>query len=635
MTNSRSIASRNRLLAVVAFACALLGAHRAADAGGRKRVVVLEFEGPRSEKFHEDLVRLIKKTHTVVSADKWHGAAEELSADTLSEKNVKKVAHKLKIDAIVEGKIEKRRDEFIIRLKLRAGKSGEQVGDTIDTKAEGPRIDGRAQRDLKDELVGAIDGVESNHLGSVEDEEEEERPARKLARKDAEDDEERPAKKTAKQAEAEEEEDERPAKKTKKTAKAEDDEERPARKTAKQAEAEDEEDRPARRSGFSRRLEDERGADKTDKRARKAEDEEPVKKTAAKTAEAEDDKLPPRKPVVAATRKAEVEDDKLPPKKPVVVARKPEAEDDRLPPKKPAARPADDDDKLPPRKPVDKKVASRDDEDSAEAEAEAEPRGPLDAATAHSHAERAVDAVAGVSITMRRMSFSIRSGFRATPPGYKGIPVAGALVDATVYPLALGHKRSDQLKNIGVELLYDRVIKLSSQDPMTKMTYSTIESRFALNGVYRYPLGSSATSPVVIGSLGFLRQSFNILGPVDIPDVKYSMVPLGAGIRFPLNGKLTLAADARLLVVLAAGQISDGNQYGDATVLGFEGAVGADYLITPNIFVRAAGRIETIGFSFKGNGRQAVARDNDPMTVDVTAGRDNYFAGMATVGYIY
>src|ERR1051325_8579813 len=120
----------------------VLGAH-VAEAGGRKRVVVLDFEGPKSEKFHDDLVRLIKKTHTVVPADKWNGAAEQLGAGTLSGRDVKKVARKLKIDAIVEGKIEKRRDEFILRLKLRAGKSGELIGDSIDTKADGPRVDGR------------------------------------------------------------------------------------------------------------------------------------------------------------------------------------------------------------------------------------------------------------------------------------------------------------------------------------------------------------------------------------------------------------------------------------------------------------------------------------------------------------
>src|ERR1043165_4002186 len=135
MTNSRSSDSRSRLCAIAVAACMVLGAH-GAEAGGRKRVVVLEFEGPKSEKFHDDLVRLIEKTHTVVPAEKWNGTAEQLGAGTRSDRDVKKVARKLKVDAIVEGKIEKRRDEFIIRLKLRAGKSGEMIGASIDTKAE-------------------------------------------------------------------------------------------------------------------------------------------------------------------------------------------------------------------------------------------------------------------------------------------------------------------------------------------------------------------------------------------------------------------------------------------------------------------------------------------------------------------
>jgi hypothetical protein len=614
MRNSRSIASRSRLLAIaIAAACAVLGAHGVADAGGRKRVVVLDFEGPKGDKFHDDLVKLIKKTHTVVPTDKWNGAAEQLDANTLSEKNVKKVARKLKVDAIVEGKVEKRRDEFILRIKLRAGRSGEQVGDTIDTKAEGPRIDGRAQRDLKDELVGAIDNVASNHDGSADAEDDP--PARKSKKADDEDD-DKPAKKVA----------------AKKPSKADDEDDRPAKKPAKKADDE-EDDRPARRTGFSKRLDEERGADRTDKRAKKDdEDDKPVaKKAAARKSEDDEDKLPPKKPVA---RKVEDDEDKLPPKKPAV--KKPEPEDDKPVAKKVAARKAeaDDEDKLPPKKPAAKKVATRDDDDSA-AEAEVERRGPLDAATALSPGERALDAVVGLSVTERRMGYTVRSGLRATPPGYKGIPAAGALLDATFYPLALGHGRSDQRKNIGVELVYDRVIGLNSKDPMSGKTYSTAESRFALSGVYRYPLGSAATSPVAVGSLGYQRQSFNILGPVELPDVKYSMIPLGAGIRFPLSGKLTLSADAKLLLVLATGQISDGNQYGDASVIGFEGAAGADYLITPNIFARAAARIETIGYSFNGNGFQTNQRDGDAATQDVTGGRDNYFAGMLTVGYLY
>ncbi|TMQ06200.1 MAG: hypothetical protein E6J90_47025, partial [Deltaproteobacteria bacterium] len=241
-----------------------------AHADGRKRVVVLDFEGPRSEKFHEDLVKLIKKTHTVVPTEKWNGAADQLGAGAVSDRNVKKVARKLKIDAIVEGKVEKRRDEFILRLKLRAGRSGELIGDSIDTKAEGPRIDGRAQRDLKDELIGAIDNVETNHLSG--DDDEDDRPA--------------PKKAGAKKPAADDDEDDRPA---------------PKKAGAKKPAADDEGDKP-RRVSFSRRNDDERGGDKVDKRTKKpAEDDD-------------EDKLPPKKPAGKKVAAAD-DDDKPAPKK--------------------------------------------------------------------------------------------------------------------------------------------------------------------------------------------------------------------------------------------------------------------------------------------------------------------------------
>src|SRR5512141_1525192 len=102
MTHSRSRASRTWLRGVVVVLCAIVGFGGVAHAG-RKRVVVLDFEGPKSDKFHDDLVKLIKKTHTVVPTDKWNGTAEELGAGSASEKDIKKVAKKLKIDAVVEG----------------------------------------------------------------------------------------------------------------------------------------------------------------------------------------------------------------------------------------------------------------------------------------------------------------------------------------------------------------------------------------------------------------------------------------------------------------------------------------------------------------------------------------------------
>jgi hypothetical protein len=89
------------------------------------------------------------------------------------------------------------------------------------------------------------------------------------------------------------------------------------------------------------------------------------------------------------------------------------------------------------------------------------------------------------------------------------------------------------------------------------------------------------------------------------------------------------------MLILGAGQIQNPDQYGPASVLGFEGALGVDYLITRNIFARAAFRAETIGFNFDGTGMLSNARDGDPTTKDVVGARDTYLGGMATVGYLY
>ena len=664
MTNSRSSASTSKLLAVAVAVAAVLGAGRIAEAG-RKRVVVLEFEGPRSEKFHDDLVRLIKKTHTVVPAEKWNGTAEQLGAGTRSDRDVKKVARKLKIDAIVEGKIEKRRDEFIIRIKLRAGRSGELIGDSIDTKAEGPRIDGRAQRDLKDELVGKIDDIESNHDGAGGDDADDDPPARRASRPAKDDDDDKPVRKPAR-------------------AEKDDDDDKPAaRKTARRGAKKDDkdkdddgadDDRPARRSKFGGRSEDERGSDRVGK-TRKAEpeaddDDKPAARRTAKPDTADDDdRLPPKKPAgkpggddarpaarepakKPAARPSDDDDDRLPPKKP---AGKPSGDDARLaakePAKKPAARPSgdDDDDKLPPRKPAGKasgddarrakarKVATRDDD--AEADAEVEDKPKLTGPEALLPGERFLDATLGMSLTVRRFTFGYSKALRARPNGYSGLPAPGALLDVSAYPLAFGHTNRGIVKDLGLEVLYDRALGLNSKvslpNGMGTATYSTLETRFALTAVFRYALGHSPGGPVLLGTLGYQHQEFNIHGTVDLPDVAYSMIEPGVGIRFPVTPRLILAADARVPLMTDTGQIQHQDQYGTAKVYAFDGTAGVDYLIKPNLFVRAAGRYEVMRFKFTGNGAQSNARDNNPMTQDVYDAHDNYIGGFLTAGYLY
>ena len=66
MTSSKSKTSISKPWLILLALLLMTGAASA----GRKRIVVLEFEGAAADKFHEDFVRLLKKTHTVVSNEK-------------------------------------------------------------------------------------------------------------------------------------------------------------------------------------------------------------------------------------------------------------------------------------------------------------------------------------------------------------------------------------------------------------------------------------------------------------------------------------------------------------------------------------------------------------------------------------
>ena len=581
MTSSRSKASTSKRWLVLAFLVAGLGGLGTAHADKRKRVVILPFEGEKAEKFHEAVVKLVKKSHTVVSAEKWESAAEELSASKVSEKNIKKVARKLKIDGVIEGKVEKRRDQYMIKLKVHAGTTG-AVATKVDTKADGPRLDAEASRDLKDELIGAIGELDSNRVGKGDDEEEEEpKAAKKKPGKGDDEEEEEPKAAKKKPGKGDDEEEEEPkAAKKKKPTKGDDEEDEPKAAKKKPSKGDDEEDEPKKASKFGG----------TAMKPKKGDDEEALK---------------PKKG-----------DDE---------------EEDPLPAKKKRPKKGGDD---------EDEVATKGGGDDEEIEERGEPGVKMDKARALSPGNRAIDATLGLSISARRLSWktagdlapSMGVAGQGKPPNYKGTPAPGAVLDLTAYPLAFGHKSDGMLKNAGVTVMYDKALLISSEAGGQKK--DTAAQRFAVGAVFRYPFGKSATSPVIGGRLRFGKQKFQIQGPVDLPNVNYTIIDPGVFFRYPLSEKIVLNANLSYMLFSNTGQMQKADQYGAATVSGFEGELGGDYAITGAIFARAAIKVETIGFTFKGKGALTTGRDAD-MEVDVFGARDTYLGAAFTVGYLY
>ncbi|MGE0402047.1 MAG: hypothetical protein AB7T06_35425 [Kofleriaceae bacterium] len=553
---------------------------------GRKRVVVLDLDGPKAEKFHEDLVKLLKKTHTVVPTKKWVSTAEDLGADKLTDGNIKKVAKKLKIDAIVTGKIEKRRSDYIIQLKIRAGKTGAVTGQRIDTSSEGPRIDAKAATDLKNELVAAIDTMKAGRGGDDEEEEEEEEEEDRQRKKDSADDEE-----------DEEDEEEEEPKLSKKELAAQKRKEEAARK---KAEAEE-------RKAEERRKKEEALAKKEEDRRKKEERKKAAKKDEEEAEEEEEEEEDDTKAALKTKKDSEEEEEE-------------EEEEEDEPKKKVAARDGDEEEE----------------EEGIEASAEESDEG----VNKLSVGERAVEAIAGISFNARRMKFTYQSDLENHPPPYNGVPVAGVVLDVAVFPLAFGHKNKSMLKNIGVTAMYDKVLLINSKsDPdgpggNAPVTLPTSQSRWTVGALFRYPVSKLFT---VGAGLEYGKQTFTIkpasgVSP-GIPNTAYSAIMPSVFARITL-GKLIVGLDATYLSIGKAGQIENSDQYGPASKNGFEGQLSVDYMLKKYLFARVAFRGEAIGFTFTGTGAMATNRDMDPEK-DVFGASDKYFGGIATVGYLY
>ncbi len=564
MMSSRSIASTARqfavaLVALIASVTTLVVAPGVADA---KKLVILEFEGPKAEKFRADVEAALKKSHTIVALDKWLAKAEDLEAEKVTARNVKKVATKLKVDGVIQGDVEKRGSRYYVHIKLRDGSSGDYVAE-VEIVVRQPKLGADGAAVIKDELLPAI--KELRGRGGRDDDDDE---------GDEDDDEDAP-------------------KKTKKTKKS---------KKSKQDDDDDEgdDDGGTRKSGFGRksRGDDDEGDD---------DDEDDAPKKTKKTKQTK------------KTKKA-----KKPEPEP-----EPEEEDDE---------PEDDEDGGD----DDDRVAAADDEDGDDDGDGVEARFDGAASGAIDPNAPAIELSAGLSVVQRKLSFTTAEG--AGPvQGYSGNPVAGAVIDARVFPLALNKKNRSFTRNLGVAVLFDRVVKIESRLTYDNMgtpetlSLATRQQRYAAGVVYRHPISDQLT---VTGQLRYNRMKFVIDRDgvpagveVQIPSVNYTFVDPGVAVRYASSPKLAFGAGVAFLVVLDTGELQQAEAYGNAKVTAFDLDGGVDYLVAPRIVVGAQLRFTTFGLSFDGTGE--LSDPDGDGTADVPGGRDSYLGGAVTASYLF
>jgi hypothetical protein len=252
--------------------------------------------------------------------------------------------------------------------------------------------------------------------------------------------------------------------------------------------------------------------------------------------------------------------------------------------------------------------------------------GPISMRTA------AIDLSVGLNATARNLSFVAAEGLANEPQEYSSSPVAGVFIGVDAYPLAWGGKGGTSLlSNIGVTALFDRVIKLDSEvkDGDETVTIGTTMQRYAIGLQYRHLFGEKLW--VEVGAR-YNRLTFEIdesdVVEVAVPNTDYTYIDPAIGARYLISPKISAGVEVRVPLTLDSGEIQEDTQFGAATITAIEADLGADYLITKQLFARLGARLLTFGYDFDGTGDLS---NGD----DVTGARDLYYGGYLLAGYLF
>ena len=273
------------------------------------------------------------------------------------------------------------------------------------------------------------------------------------------------------------------------------------------------------------------------------------------------------------------------------------------------------------------------------------------------------DASAGVTLSLRSFGFDEKNA--NTPSYHSGQGTPGLRLDGTLYPLANfarapeGEKHAtpamNALAGLGIGATYDVVLwgpaVPCNRDPSNSFCLPTVDSFDAsehrVEGGLRFHWNmfqQDNNRPELLAQLQYGQHAFAIQkrsylsegGPRDIgpPDVNYSYVTLGLGLRLPFLSRLALFVNGNLHVVLDAGPIQTPDEWGSGGAIGFRFQGGLEARLWAGLFLRVAGSFEQFNLSFN----QPPAKHNimPRCPCGTTGGASDAFSGDAfSLGYAY
>lgn len=229
----------------------------------------------------------------------------------------------------------------------------------------------------------------------------------------------------------------------------------------------------------------------------------------------------------------------------------------------------------------------------------------------------ALNLAAGGVAARRTLTYD---GGGTMPPPRVGTFGGAGRIDAELYPAAF-----DTLKGaaagIGFAGEFEKTLGVSIDVPGSGGKSTPInQMRFSAGARYRVVFGPSSFA---FGASYWYRQfvadrsSLGGLVTLDMPDVKYKAIAPTGVLRLSAAPNVSVYFSAEIPLLLDAGPIQSGANYGPASVIAFDLEAGAAILVGANYAVRLAAQFEQVGMSFKKMNR-SVSGANDRL-MGVTA----------------
>lgn len=230
----------------------------------------------------------------------------------------------------------------------------------------------------------------------------------------------------------------------------------------------------------------------------------------------------------------------------------------------------------------------------------------------------ALRASVGAAATRRTLTYD---GGGTMPPPRVGTFGPAGRIDAELYPAAF-----DTLKGaaagIGIAGEFEKSFGVSIDVPGSGGKSSTIDqSRYSIGARYRIVFGPSSFA---FGASYWHRQyvadrsGLGGLVTLDMPDVSYKAIAPTGVLRLAAAPNVSIYFSAEIPLMLDAGPIQSGANFGPANVTAFDLEGGAEILVGTQFAMRLAAQFEQVGLSFSKMNREVSAATDRLLGVTAT-----------------